>query len=87
MAYEGPREDQPSLKAPTSSTALIGTIFSSRNEMESALNGLAAIQGYAFVVTRSKNTRRGLPQVYYKCDRGGTYKKIIISVTVSIMFL
>ena len=42
--------------------------------METALNGFAAIQGYTIVVTRSKKTKRGLQQIYYKCDCGGTNK-------------
>ncbi|KAI9918500.1 hypothetical protein PsorP6_011328 [Peronosclerospora sorghi] len=62
MADEGPRNGQPSveqLQPPPS--AIVGTSFPSRNEMETALNGFAAGQGYAIIV-------------YYKCDRGGTYK-------------
>ena len=54
--------------------ALVGTKFPSRNEMETALNGFAATQGYTVVVTRSKKSRRGMQQIYYKCDRGGTNK-------------
>ena len=55
--------------------------------MKSALNGYAVTLGYAIVVARSKKTRRGLRQVYYKCDRGKTYRIVMISATISSMLV
>ena len=75
MACKDPRERQFSLEQlQPPPDALVGTNFPFRNEMETKLNGFASTRGYAIVVARSKKTRRGFQQVYYKCDRGGTYK-------------
>ena len=63
--------------------ALIGTSFHSRSEMESTLNGFAATQGKSIVVAGSTKTRRGLQQVYYKCDRGAINRTVITSASVS----
>ena len=91
MADEDPREGPPSLNSSRPPpAALIGTIFPSRNSMEETLNGFAATLRYsiyAIVVASSKKKRRGLQQVYYKCDRGGAYRTFITSATDLIMLM
>ena len=67
--------------------ALIGTSFPFRNEIKTTLNWFTATQGYVIVVARSKKRRRGLQQLYYKCDRGGTYRTVITSATESSMLM